>query len=373
MVDAPNDTLSVESRALLALWAVPGLGPRAMELLGERYAKGFAPLLHLPVGEWVEEAPLSEPVRALLRPVRTLERVAARVLERCEETGIRLAFKGQPAYPELLGGVADAPPLLFYRGTPLAPRRRIAMVGSRHPEQGFLPFARAFARQVAEEGVGIVSGAAVGVDRACHLGALDAHAETWAFVGSALDQLDPAQSQLAPALLEGGGMLFSELPPGVRASKSSFPRRNRLISGASDAVLVLRAGKKSGSLHTAEAALKQGRSVLALPGDVRNATAEGCNELIFQGRARLCRGKEDVWTAIGAKVGIAVPPGDGAVLEGVSAEAKAAYQMLERVPRGYDEVLVRSRLSPAALSSALSELELNGLAVQLPGRLYERV
>jgi DNA processing protein len=80
-----------------------------------------------------------------------------------------------------------------------------------------------------------------------------------------------------------------------------------------------------------------------------------------------------VCTAIGVRRGTAVLPGDGKVLDGISAEAKTAYGMLERVPRGFDEVLVRSRLSPAALTSALGELELSGLAVQLPGKLYERV
>ena len=373
MVDAPNDTLSVESRTLLALWTVPGLGPKALKALSEHCEGRLASLLELPVRDWLEESPLPERVRQQLRPVRTLARVADREQERCRRAGIRLAFQGERAYPERLCEVEDAPPLLYYRGTPLAPRRRVAMVGSRKPEQGFLPFARDLARQVAEHGAGIVSGAAMGVDQACHLGALDAGAETWAFLGSALDQVDPAQAELVPHLLERGGMVFTELPPTKRANKNTFPRRNRLISGASDAVLVLRAEKDSGSLITAEAAQAQGRPVLALPGDLRNPFAEGCNNWISEGKARLCRHAQDVLDTIGVKVGLAVPPGDGAVLDGISAEAKAAYQMLERVPRGFDEVMVRSRLSPAALGSALTELELSGLAVQLPGRLYERV
>ena len=256
-MDAPNDTLSVESRALLALWAVPGLGPKALQGLRDFCEGEPARLLDLPLADWVEEAPLPTPVRETLRPLNTtLARVAERVQERCAQAGIRVAFQGEPAYPERLCEVEDAPPLLFYRGAPGAPRRRIAMVGSRKPEQGFLPFARSFARSVAGHTAspGIVSGAAIGVDHACHVGALEAGGETWAFLGSALDELDSAQARLLPHLLEGGGRCFTELPPGVRASKNSFPRRNRLISGASDAVLVLRAAKDSGSLHTARAA-----------------------------------------------------------------------------------------------------------------------
>jgi DNA processing protein len=247
------------------------------------------------------------------------------------------------------------------------------MVGSRHPDQGFLPYARTFARQVAEGGVGIVSGAAMGVDRACHWGAMDAGGETWAFLGSALDELDPAQARLLPHFLERGGVFFSELPPGTRASTTTFPRRNRLISGASDAVLVLRAGAKSGSLYTAQAGRAQGRPVLALPGDVRNEAAEGCNELLRDGHARACLSVGEVWSAVGACPERAVPPGEDSSWTRLSAEARGAYRLLERVPRSFDEVLEGSQLSPAALTSALVELELSGWVVQHPGKLYEKV
>jgi DNA processing protein len=248
------------------------------------------------------------------------------------------------------------------------------MVGSRHPDQGFLPFARTFARQVAEGGVGIVSGAAAGVDRACHWGAMDAGGETWAFLGSALDELDPAQAKLLPHFLARGGVFFSELPPGVRASTTTFPRRNRLISGASDAVLILRAGAASGSLYTAEAGRAQGRPVLALPGDVMNEGAAGCNALIRDGHARACLSVQEVWRAVGFHPQRVVPPGEGSAWqEELSAEARGAYQVLDRVPRSFDEVLAGSRLSPAALTSALVELELSGLVIQHPGRLYEKV
>jgi DNA processing protein len=253
------------------------------------------------------------------------------------------------------------------------PRRRVAMVGSRHPDQGFLPFARTFARQVAEGGVGIVSGAAMGVDRACHWGAMDAGGETWAFLGSALDELDPPQARMLPEFLERGGVYFSELPPGVRASRATFPRRNRLIAGASDAVLVLRAGSRSGALYTARAGQALGRPVLALPGDVRSEAAAGCNELIRDGAARACLSVEEVWNHVGARPALAVPPGSGESWEALSAEAREAYRLLDRVPRMFDEVLEGCRLSPAALTSALVELELSGLVIQHPGKLYERI
>ncbi|MBJ6764285.1 DNA-processing protein DprA [Myxococcaceae bacterium JPH2] len=374
MADAATNHLSAEQQACLALWAIPGLGPRT--LAGLRvFAQGdLGALASSPVREWVARAPVPAPVRARLARVESLPALAERLWTACQSSGTQVAFAGQPAYPERLREVADAPPLLFYRGEPGPPRRRVAMVGSRHPDQGFLPFARTFARRVAESGVGVVSGAAAGVDRACHWGALDADGETWAFLGSALDALDPAQARLLPHLLGRGGVFFSELPPGVRASTTTFPRRNRLISGASDAILVLRAGLSSGSLYTVEAGRAQGRPVLALPGDVWQEAAAGCNALLRDGLARACTSPEDVWRAVGIHPGRAVPPGeDASWWEALSTEARGAYRLLGKVPRSFDDVLAGGQLSVAALTSALVELELSGLVVQHPGKLYEKV
>jgi DNA processing protein len=372
MADTSAHTLTTEQRATLALWAVPGLGPKTLAALRAFAGGALEPLLS-PVREWLSQAPMSTQVRRRLSTVEQLDQVAERVLERCEAWGMELAFAGERTFPELLATVADAPPLLFYKGHVGPPRRRVAMVGSRHPDQGFLPFARNFARQAAEGGVGVVSGAAMGVDRACHWGAMDAGGETWAFVGSALDELDPPQARLLPYVLEHGGVFFTELPPGVRASRATFPRRNRLIAGASDVVLVLRAGAHSGALYTAQAGQAVGRPVLALPGDVCNAAAAGCNQWIRDGKARACLSVAELWNYVGARPVLAVPPGSGESLEALSVEAKGTYQVLDRVPRTFEEVLAGCRLSPAALTGALVELELSGLVIQHPGKLYERI
>src|SRR5262249_11521411 len=219
-----------------------------------------------PVRDWVDAIPLADAVRDRMRGLRSLRAVAEVVRERAAQGQMQVVHRGDAGYPERLTEVADAPPVLFLRGAVGPPRRGLALVGTRHPEQGFLRRAREFAAVVALRGAGVVSGAAAGVDRACHLGALDAGGETWAFLGSALDSLDAAQERLVPAILDAGGAIYSELPPGIRASRQTFPRRNRLISGSADAVVVLRAGEHSGALHTGHAARKQGRPILAWPG-----------------------------------------------------------------------------------------------------------
>ena len=179
-----------ERDALLALWAVPGVGSVG---LGEvrRWVDGrWADLLATPVRDWVDAVPLADAVRDRMRGLRSLQAVAEAVREQAARGQMGVVHPGDAGYPERLADVADAPPVLFMRGTVGPPRRRLALVGTRHPEQGFLRRAREFASVVSLRGAGVISGAAAGVDRACHLGALDAGGETWAFLGSALDAID---------------------------------------------------------------------------------------------------------------------------------------------------------------------------------------
>jgi DNA protecting protein DprA len=365
-----------ERLAILSLWAIPGIGPKALAAIGCLFRGDLTAILSLAPKEWMSELKLTVPVRGMLARVTKMENLGNCLMDRAKKARMGVAFPGDDAFPSKLSEIADAPPVLFHRGFPSAPRRRLAMVGSRHPDQGFLKKARQFANAVAQGGVGIISGAAIGVDSECHLGALEARAETWAFVGSGLDELDPAQAELQPKVLKGGGVFYSELPPGVRASTTTFPRRNRLISGSADAVLILRASRKSGALHTAKAALDQGRPLLALPGEPSNESAFGCNALIRVRKAKLCMTPEDAWAALRVSAHRAAAPADAGVRfdpEALSTNARAVYAKLRSVPQSFDEVLGACQLPSAPLISALCELELMGLVVQHPGRHYEKV
>src|SRR5262249_42007029 len=155
--------------------------------------------LRMPVREWAPALKLSSPVRQLLERIGDLAELSMNLIQRAEVNGIGIAFQGGPAFPANLVGLADAPPLLFFRGAPGPARRRVAMVGTRHPSSDFGRRAKELAMEIASAGVGIVSGAAQGVDTLCHHGALEARGETWAFVGSGLDELDSAQAKLLPS------------------------------------------------------------------------------------------------------------------------------------------------------------------------------
>lgn len=363
-----------DRRALLGLWSIPGVGPKGLSRLTAELGP-LAGLLDLPLHDWLHRLRLAPvTLRRVTEAHATLGSVADRVLERCELGRMSVCFPGDPAWPAGLVGRDDLPPLLFCRGAATSPARMVAVVGSRRPEPTVLQNARRFVARLARGGAGIVSGAALGVDQAAHLGALDAGMPTWAFLGSALDQMDPAQARLMPALLEGGGVVYSELPPGVRASRQTFPRRNRLIAGSADAVLVLRAGFRSGSLYTAVAALGYGRPVLAWPGEWDAPLAEGCNRLLRSGHASVCLEPSDVWRAMGlpgSLEGRPRPPAGWA--DEVSAAARRTYAVLERAPHGYEDLLSKAGLSSAALSATLCELELQGLVIQHPGRRYQKV
>lgn len=363
-----------ERLAVLSLWAVPGIGPKALGLIRDSLAGEWSIALDHPPGEWMSGVRLSAPVRQRLGQVRRLADLGDRLLERANRAKIGVAFPGDLAYPENLAAIEDRPPVLFFRGSVGVPRRRVALVGSRHPDPGFLRVARRFAARLAELGLGVVSGAAEGVDRACHFGAMDMGGETWAFLGSALDQLDPALAKFVPHVLDRGGVAFSELPCGVRASPATFPRRNRLIAGASDTVCVLRAGQRSGALYTAVAALKQRRPLWAVPADLGNEAGSGCNALIRAGYARLCAGPEDLAASAGAGKGVLLrSEGRARGKPDLSVEAGGVLRATRKVPQSFEELLAATSLEPGKLLSALCELELMGLVVQLPGKCYEKV
>jgi DNA processing protein len=359
-----------ERLATLGLWSVPGVGVKGMEALRRRTGAPLEGLLDAPAEGWAHLVEATAEVRAQLASGPTLRELGERTWERADGAGMEVCFPGDPAWPGRL--TPDVVPLLFLRGSPCTRRRWAALVGSRHPETGFLPEARRFAREVARSGVGVLSGAAEGVDQACHWGALDAATPTWAFAGSALDELDPPQARLLPHVLAQGGCFYSELPPGVRASKKTFPRRNRLIAGAADVVLVLRAGRVSGALQTAEHAVKLGRPVLALPTDHRNEAGQGCLELIALGLATLCLGPGEVVKAAGGEAAQRAAGAAAEVRGALSERACAVLAALGAQPRGMDELLDAVSLKPADVSAALVELELAGRCIQRPGRRYEK-
>ncbi len=201
-------------------------------------------------------------------------------------------------YPFRLKQIPDPPPLLFVQGDPSKlSLPQVAMVGSRHASIDGLNSAQYFAAAIAEQGLVVTSGLALGVDGHAHDGALKAGGDTLAVLGCGLNTIYPARHRQLATRIEQQGALISEFPPDILPKAANFPRRNRIISGLSLAVLVVEATEKSGSLITARFAAEHGRDVFALPGSIHTPQARGCNQLIKQG-ACLVQTPQDIFDEI---------------------------------------------------------------------------
>ncbi len=278
--------------------------------------------------------------------------------------GIRVVRCDDRDYPAWLRRIFAPPPRLWVAGRLRAEEgpTSVAIVGARAATPRGLAFARLLACELAAAGLTVVSGLARGIDTAAHQGALEAGGRTVAVLGSGLDQVYPRENAALARRIAQEGAVVSEFPPGTGPWKQNFPQRNRTIAGWARATVVVEAGVKSGALHTARAALEEGREVMAVPGHPSEPNAAGTNALLRDG-AGLVQGAADVLAEFG--------------LEAPARPALAAEdEVLRSVRRGgaaaVDEIAARCRLPLPELLARLSELELSGALRRLPGGLFVR-
>ena len=295
--------------------------------------------------------------------------------ERPEERAI--VALGDGDYPAPLLQTADPPCLLYAMGRVtqlqhLRAEHALAIVGSRNPTpQGRLN-AQAFARSLAQSGLCIVSGLALGVDGAAHEGALEGAAlgllATIAVVGTGLDRVYPRQHLPLAHRIAEQGLILSEYALGMPPLNANFPRRNRIISGLGQGTLVVEAAPESGSLITARLALEQGREVFAIPGSIHSPQSKGCHALIRQG-AKLVESAQDVLEELRTPDPFAQVP---LALDTRTPES-GLLTLLGHDPVGLDALQARSGLDTARLQAELLELELAGQVERLPGGLFQRL
>jgi len=297
-----------------------------------------------------------------------------------ESSGCTLLAGTDSAYPELLRRSPDAPAVLYVRGNPaclLEPQ--LAMVGSRNPTAGGRATAREFASRFARLGLTITSGLAVGIDAACHEGALAAGGFTIAVLGCGLDVVYPRENIPLAERVAASGAVISEFPPGTPALREHFPQRNRIIAGLAHGTLVVEAARRSGSLITARLAGTAGREVFALPGSIHNPLARGCHELIRQG-AKLVECVEDVLAELKISLadqllGSPVQPSHGT--PGAPPVLDKAYKILLDAlafePASVDSLIERTGLNSESIASMLLILELDGHVAPHPGGRYSRM
>ena len=287
--------------------------------------------------------------------------------------GVAALTLKEAGYPARLRPVPDAPELLYVRGQ-LSERPAVAIVGSRHDTRYGRDMAFRLARDLAAAGVTVVSGLARGIDTAAHRGALAAKGRTVAVLGCGLDQVYPPDNRdLAQEIVRTGGALVSEFPLGASPLPYHFPRRNRIISGLADALLLIEAALRSGTQSTVNHALEQGRTVFALPGNVDAPGSELPIKLLKEG-AELCACASDILCRL---PGVA-PSNNGEASPCSPAEAEQAsgdpvVRALLREEKTFEELLAETGLAPGDLSARLSLLELDEVIEKRAGRAYALV
>jgi len=379
------------------------LPPRAEAWLGLVLARGLGPkrlaaleaAFDTPAG-WVDASDQELADTGLGdKLIRTLRQPDPESMQRCLDWLAHerhfLVTRDDPLFPPLLKRIADPPAALFAIGDPdLLVYPQLAIVGSRNATPGGLDHARSFAATLSRAGFAITSGLAAGIDGAAHQGCLDAGGRTIAVAGTGLDQVYPARHRELAHRIADHGLLLSLFPPGTGPLAGNFPARNRVISGMSLGTLVIEAGLRSGSLITARLANEQGRDVFAIPGSVHNPQARGCHRLIREG-AKLVETAEEVVEELAPLARqladdiehLLAPsaakelhtPLDEAT-ESPHIEKDPEYRrLLDAIgfdPTPVDEIIQRSRLTPAAVSSMLLMLELDGRVSAHAGGRYSR-
>jgi len=296
-------------------------------------------------------------------------------LARTAGMGAEIVTQVDEAYPKSLLEIHDPPLALYVKGTlHSGDRHAIAVVGTRRPTHYGLESAGKLAFQLAKSGFTVVSGLAEGIDTAAHQGALRAKGRTLSVMGSALDCPYPASNRDLARRISERGAVISEFPLGRQPDKTTFPMRNRIVSGLAMGVLVVEAGLNSGALITANQALDQGRSVFAVPGRIDSYVSRGTHELIRTG-ARLVADADDVLR----EFEFLLPPGPKERAERsrigpeLSKEETCLVRLLEQGEQGVDSLIRASALKPASVNALLIGLEMKRVIRMLPGRIVEMV
>ncbi|MDI6591937.1 MAG: DNA-processing protein DprA [Patescibacteria group bacterium] len=270
-------------------------------------------------------------------------------------------------YPKLLKEIKNPPKVLYVRGEIKSDENCFAVVGTRMCSAYGKQVALEIAGDLAEAGLTIVSGLAPGIDTFCHQAALEREKRTIAVLGTGLDEksIYPRENlNLVKKILEKGGALISEYPPGTRGTQFTFPQRNRIISGISLGVLVVEAKERSGALITAEWARKQNRKVFAIPGPIHSLNSKGCHYLIKKG-AKLVENANDILEELN------LPPlSKKTVVGGETPEENLILDALKEEALHIEKIIEKTNLPAAKVAGTLAILEIKGKVRNLRGNIY---
>ena len=296
-------------------------------------------------------------------------------LDLAMQKGYRIITMSNPDYPPLLLQIPDPPPFLYVFGHLVSSIKTIAVVGSRNPTRYGVSTTKRLCMDLASYGITIVSGMAVGIDSAAHVGALTGKGYTIAVLGSGLEIIYPSENRKLFYQIAENGAVISEFPLMTEPEAHNFPIRNRIISGICLGTVVVEATKRSGSLITARLAAEQGREVFAVPGSIHSFKSTGTHTLIKQG-AKLVEHTQDIMEEFlhvieaPAVKENSVPNRTGQFIPPLSPDELLVFEALEPYPIHIDDLIRTLAMEPGKLSSILLQLELKGFIKQSPGKFF---
>ena len=358
----------------IALNLIPGIGFSRFQMLSEWFGapgqvfnhaveeyeklKNFGPLLSARLAEFDPEIAI------------------AAELELAERGEVDIITLFDSDYPQILRELADPPLCLYVRGKlPRFPEKAVAVVGTRRMSAYGARMSDQIAGTAAAMGYTVVSGLAMGVDTVAHRAAIRANGITVAVLGAGLAHVHPKENiPLAREIIEHNGAVISEFPISMPPSRQNFPRRNRIVAALCQGTIVTEAGLDSGAMITARLAIENNREIFALPGNVDNPAAAGCNALIREG-ACLIERFEDVAVALGSCVSIPVAKRDPDMPtdEDMDELSKSIWKLLDNGEIGFDEMQAALDVDTGALLAALMKLELKMFIELTPEQRYRRM
>lgn len=363
----------------LTLKSVPGVGNLIFRRLLDKVGSPRQ-ILQSPPRKLVQVAGLSPRIAAAIGRQRTPDWVRQDI-ERCGKKGFKIITLHDSSYPALLGNIPDPPPVLYCHGALEGNDCHIAVVGSRGATSYGRSSAMRICQELADRGISVVSGMALGIDAAAHVGALKADGRTVAVLGSGLDRVYPRENLKLFERIAENGAVISEFSLGTEPKPHHFPQRNRVISGMSLGTVVVEATRRSGSLITARLSAEQGREVFAVPGSIHAPTAKGTNDLIKQG-AKLVETAMDILEEVAPHIAEPEPEpktddpqGSDAVASrstDLSREQADVLKAVGHYPVHIDDLARQCEQGIGQLTAILAQLELMGAICQEPGKFFIR-
>ncbi len=305
-----------------------------------------------------------EEIRKLLDTydARTLDSIISNM----QAKGIQILTVFSSLYPKSLIDLPDRPLILYAKGDlSLLNEKCVAIVGTRMPTNYGKIVTEKFAKRLAESGFVIVSGLCYGVDSIAHKSTLEVGGKTIAIIGSGFNHIYPStNNQLAEEIAQKG-LILSEYPPSFVAKKYTFPKRNRIVAGVSDGVLITEAGIKSGTVHTKEFALLYSKDVFAVPGNITNNKSELPNHIIKTAQAECVASPEDIIEFYGMK-----PKVKEKQVLSLNFDEQEIIKILEKGEQSFQFLAEKTKIPINILNSCLTTLEIRGLIRKLPAQMY---